>query len=489
MTSGERAPAPPGARSDVRVVGVARLANYIAKMFERERNFGRIGVRGEISNLRTQPNGNVYFSLKDRDALLECVAFSEAAASFPPMANGDQVVAYGNVQTYPKASRYQLRVYDVVAEGGTGALHTRYEALKARLDAEGLFAAERKRPLPRYPFRIALVTSQAADGARDFVTQARARAPHVELAFFATPVQGERAAPEIARAIARANASGADILVVARGGGSFEDLFAFSDERVVRALAGSRIPTVSAIGHEADAPLSDFVADVRAATPSAAAQTILPRRDDLLAQVAERRRALTRDVDRIVARRRQNVDVAARQLGSAARERVARGRTRLVDLERRLEKVAPAARLAQRRERFEQLRVRLERDLAALLRRRADQTRVLEARLVRADPRFRIVRAAAGLQRDRDRLDAGMRRAIEGRAGTVHTLQASLESLNPEAVLQRGYAIVTDADGRVVTDPAQAPPSSRIRARVARGILTARVEPEGSDGGRQIKLF
>ncbi len=478
-----------GAHADVRVVGVSRLANYIAKMFERERNIARLGVRGEISNLRTQPNGNLYFSLKDRDALLECVAFSEAAAGFPKIANGDQVVAYGNVQTYPKASRYQLRVYDVVAEGGIGALHTRYEALKARLAAEGLFAAERKRALPRYPFRVALITSQAADGARDFVTQARARAPHVELAFFATPVQGERAAPEIVRAIARANASGADILVVARGGGSFEDLFAFSDERVVRAIAASRIPTVSAIGHEADIPLSDFVADVRAATPSAAAQTILPRRDDLLAQVAERRRVLTRDVDRIAARARQNVDVVARQLASAARERVARGRTGLADLERRLEKVAPAARLAQRRERFEQLRLRLERDLAALLRRRGEQVRVLDARLVRADPRFRVARAAERLGRDRDRLEAGMRRAIEVRTGAVESLHARIESLNPDAVLQRGYAIVTDAEGRVVTDPAQAPAPSRIRARLARGILTARVEVEGTDGGRQIELF
>src|SRR5581483_8531477 len=261
----ERAAVTPAARADVRVVGVSRLANYIAKSFERDKNLARLGVRGEISNLRTQPNGNVYFTLKDRDALLDCVAFSEAAAGFPALANGDQVVAYGNVQTYPKASRYQLRAYEVVAEGGIGVLHQRYEALKARLAAEGLFAPERKRALPRYPFRVALVTSAAADGARDFVMQARARAPHVELAFFATPVQGERAAPEIVRAIQRANASGADILVVARGGGSYEDLFAFSDERVVRALAASRIPTVSAIGHEADAPLTDFVADVPAA--------------------------------------------------------------------------------------------------------------------------------------------------------------------------------------------------------------------------------
>lgn len=478
-----------GARAEVRVVAVSRLANYIAGMFAREKNFGRLGVRGEISNLRSLPNGNVYFSLKDRDALLECVAFSEAAGAFPPLANGDQVVAYGSVQTYPKASRYQLRVYDVVSEGGVGALHRRYETLKARLAAEGLFAEERKRRLPRYPFRVAIVTSQAADGARDFVTQARARAPHVELALFATPVQGERAAPEIVRAIARANASGADILVVARGGGSFEDLFAFSDERVVRALAASRIPTVSAVGHEADAPLTDFVADLRAATPSAAAQIVLPRRDELLAQVAERRRVLARDVDRIVASRRQHVDAAARHLTAAARERLRRDRERLVALERRLEKNAPSARLAQRREHFENLRARLERDVAALLRRRAEQARTLNARLLRTDPRLRIVRAGERVRRDGERLGTAMRRVLDARRARWTVLNASLENLNPEAVLQRGYAIVRDDAGRVLRDPQQAPPASRITATLARGVLTARVESEGTDGGRQITLF
>ncbi|HEX3549866.1 MAG TPA: exodeoxyribonuclease VII large subunit, partial [Candidatus Elarobacter sp.] len=349
------------ARADVRVVAVSRLANYIGTLFARERAFARLGVRGEVSNLRVQPNGNAYFDLKDRDALLNCVAFSEAAASFPELANGAEVVAYGTVQTYAKASRYQLRVFEVVAEGGAGALHRRYEALKKRLEDEGLFAEQRKRPLPRYPFRVALVTSESADGARDFVTQARARAPHVEVVLVPTPVQGERAAPEIARAIARASAMPVDLIVLARGGGSFEDLFAFSEERVVRALAASRVPTVSAIGHEADVPLTDFVADHRAPTPSAAAQTVLPRRDDLLAQVRERARTLHRDAERAVAARRQHVDRAGLLLGGAMRERIRRCRERLVALDRRLRQAAPAARLAQRRGRFEHDRDRLAR--------------------------------------------------------------------------------------------------------------------------------
>lgn len=455
-----------GARADVRIVSPSRLANYIAGLFARERAFARLGVRGEISNLRAQPNGNLYFDLKDRDALLNCVAFSEAAATFPALANGDEVVAYGTVQTYAKASRYQLRVYDVAAEGGSGALHRRYEALKARLEAEGMFAPERKRALPRFPFRVALVTSEAAEGARDFITQARSRAPHVEIVIVPAPVQGERAAPEIARAIARASSLPVDLIVLARGGGSFEDLFAFSEERVVRALAAARVPTVSAIGHEGDVPLTDFVADHRAATPSAAAQTVLPRRDDLRALVTERARTLRRDVDRIVAARRQHVDHASRALNGAARERVRRCADRLVRLERQLTNVAPGARLAQRRARFESQREALQRGWDGYARRRAE----------------RVATRA-------DRLSAALARFAERRRNRFEVARAALAGHDPAAILQRGYAIVTTEDGRLLKDAAQASPGSIIEAQLARGSLTARVETEGTHGGRQISLF
>jgi exodeoxyribonuclease VII large subunit len=476
-------------RADVRVVAVSRLANYIAGLFAREKAFARLGVRGEISNLRAQPNGNTYFDLKDRDALLNCVAFSEAAATFPELANGDEVVAYGSVQTYAKASRYQLRVMEVEPVGSSGALHRRYEQLKARLTAEGLFADERKRALPRFPFRVALITSKQADGARDFVTQARARAPHVDIQIVPTAVQGENAAPEIVRAIARASAMPVDLIVLARGGGSFEDLFAFSDERVVRALAAAAHPTVSAIGHEADAPLTDFVADHRAATPSAAAQTVLPRRDDLLAVVAEHRRTLARDVERLVAARRQDVDVAARHLRAAGRERVRRCGDGLVKLERRLAAAAPAARLAQRRGRYEQLRDRLDRDVPALLRRRADRLGQLAARLERAEPGQRVARGEGRLALATERLEAGLNAFFGRRVALLDRLTATIEGNNPEAILQRGYAIVYDDVGRPLRDPLDAPPGTRITAKLAHGSVRARVERDGTNGGRQISLF
>ncbi len=450
----------------VPVVGVWRLSEFIGKLFERERRFARLGVRGEVTNYKLQPNGNVYFDLKERDRLLNCVAFSAAAASFPALNNGDQIVAYGAVRTYEPRSSYQLRVSAVTTEGASGVLHQRYEALKKRLDAEGLFAPERRRPLPRFPFRVALVTSRTAEGGRDFITQARARAPQVAIRFVETPVQGEHAAAEIARAIARASAMrDIDLIVVARGGGSFEDMFAFSDERVVRALAASRIPTVSAIGHEADAPLTDFVADQRAATPSAAAQ-LLPKRDDLLQQLAVLRRALERDVERAVAVRRQRVDGLRRHLFAAGRERTGVMRDRLAGVERRLAAVAPAARLAQRRARFEELRDRLTRTVPSAMQRRAGR-----------------------LEGGSNRLDTALARLIERGRARLQRIEAALGGNNPEAILQRGYAIVMDESGRPLLDAGAAPPGSRITAQLARGRLAARVEAEGSDGRRQIGLF
>ena len=454
------------AQAEIRIVGVSRLASFIGGMFAREARFARLGVSGEVTNLRALPNGNVYFDLKDRDALLNCVAFAEAAASFPPFANGEEVVAIGSVTTFAKASRYQLRVLEVRPAGNLGVLHQRYEALKKRLSEEGLFAAERKRALPRFPFRIALVTSRNAEGARDFLTQAHARAPHIEVVVVETPVQGEAAAPEIARAIARASALPVEMIVLARGGGSYEDLFVFSDERVVRALAAAGHPTVSAIGHEADAPLTDFVADHRAPTPSAAAQMLLPRRDDLLRMLAEHRRVLFRDAGRLVADRRQRLDAGTRRLTVAARDRLRERTDRLRALERRLQRAEPASRLAARRERLAALAERLSRSGQAVVPARA-------ARLARA----------SGL------LGPAAARLVERKKAAFGAVVRVMHGLDPDMILQRGYAIVTTTEGRPLKDADGVKPGDRITARLARGSIAARVERDGTDGGRQINLF
>jgi len=469
------------------VITPSRLGRYLEKKFTDDRHLHYVGVQGEVTNLRVQPNGNTYFSLKDRDAVLKCVAFAERAATFPALENGADVVAYGEVKTYIRDSTYQL-VATKLELTGVGALHAKVEELSRRLQREGLFADERKRPLPRFPFRVALVGSPSGDGTRDFVTQAGERAPHVTLTLFPTAVNGVAAVPEIVRAIGIADRSGADLLVIVRGGGSYEDLFGFNDERVVRAIATCATPTVAAIGHERDQPLVELAADVRASTPSKAAQTVLPKREELLRAIGQRttameraiavrleraRRALDRiehrspiaDPARLLEARRQSVDAFRNGIALAFERRVVRLRTRLMPIERRLTARAPGAMLEQRRGRVVSLRAALERFAGDVVPRR----------------RLRIT-ALAG------RLDDVMARRVTRDANRLAQLRATFEAYDPEALLQRGYAIVTVGD-RVLTDPADAPPGTRIEAQLARGTVRARVEREGASGGEQTTLF
>ncbi len=470
-----------------RVITPSHLGRYLERKLAADRNLAYVGVQGEITNLRVQPNGNTYFSLKDRDSTLRCVAFAERAATFPALENGADVIAYGEVKTYTRDSTYQL-VAAKLELTGVGALHAKVEELSRKLQREGLFADERKRPLPRFPFRVALVGSPTGDGTRDFITQARERAPHVEMQLFDTAVNGVAAVPEIVRSIAKADASGADLLVIVRGGGSYEDLFGFNDERVVRALAACVTPTVAAIGHERDQPLIELVADVRASTPSKAAQTVLPKRDDLRRLLRERttaaaravelkleraRRALDRiehrspvaDPARLLEGRRQSVDGLRRELEVAFERRVTRARTRLAPLERRLGARSPGAMLAERRGRVASLRASLERFAGEAVPRR----------------RLRLTALATGL-------GSGAARTLARNANRFAELRATFEAYNPEALLQRGYAIVMVGD-RVLTDPADAAPGTRIRARLAGGTLHARVEGPSGGNAEQTTLF
>ncbi len=463
------------------IVSVSRLASYLTRKLTADAKLRRIGVSGEISGLSVQPNGTTYFDLKDRDALIKCIAWAEAAAMFPALANGQAVIAYGSIGTYAKKSTYQLSVFGVELEGA-GRLHAVYEALKRRLEAEGLFAGDRKRPLPAYPFHIALVSSRAANGAGDFISQAAALAPHVRIELFETAVQGESAAGEIVAAIDRASRAPVDLVVIARGGGSYEDLFVFNNERVVRALARCVHPTVSAIGHEADAPLTDFVADRRAATPSTAAQTVLPRRADVqrsiavcaqrLDRVLERgiemhRRELARietrsplaAPERLLFGRRQAVDMTAVDLDRAIADRL-RGAVRTLHaVTARLETCKPSLRLSRRRERLALVQFGL-----------AGAVREALAR-----ERRRLV-ALGG------RIEPAVATAMTRRRAKLQLLDVMLDGRDPTKILQRGYAIVT-ADGAVLRDAASAPPGTHLSVQLARGTLGACVERERTDGG------
>ncbi|GAC1414788.1 MAG: exodeoxyribonuclease VII large subunit [Candidatus Velthaea sp.] len=463
------------------VVSVGRLANYITRKLTDDPKLKWVGVRGELSGLSIQANGNVYFNLKDRDALIKVVVWSESAATLPPLANGQDVIAVGNVATYVKNSSYQLVAVNV-EQGGIGRLHAIYEDLRRRLDAEGLFAQARKRRLPRFPFHVGLISSRTANGAGDFLTQAAALAPHVTITLFETSVQGANAASEIVRAIERASRSDVDVVIIARGGGSYEDLFVFSDERVVRALAASRHPTISAIGHEADAPLTDFVADMRAATPSTAAQTFLPRRNDILSRLATDTSALDRclarslerarkelsridvrsplaDGTRLLAPRRQAVDVAQMDLRRNADRRLRAAADRLGAFAHRLDARNPSVQLEARRQKLTFAAYKLER--AAVV---------------------GTLRSRSRLQRALERLNAVAVRPIERRHERLRLAWAHLSGKDPTAILERGYAIVR-LDGRAVRDAALVPPGAVVTAQIARGTLTARVESSETNGG------
>ncbi len=470
--------------SRIPVVGVSRLAGYIKRKIDSDTRLAMLGVEGEISNLRVQSSGSWNFDVKDRESVLACFAYPSDAATFPVAKDGEAARVYGKVSTFEKSSKYQLvvRHLDLV---GVGALYAKFEALRSKLEAEGLFRADRKRPIPPYPFRVALVGSASGDGTRDFLTQARARAPHVAVRLFETPVQGD-VATQIVGALRAAYAYAPDLVVVARGGGSFEDLFVFNNEGVVRAIAGAPVPVVTAIGHEANTSLADYAASRQAPTPSTAAQTLLPRRDELL-------RTLARDRDR---------------LSRALDGRLHRWRTQLERIEHRSPLADPTLLLAGRRQRLDALTAALARAAQTGVVRAGERIRVVERALLHRSPislvaawrgRFEAARGRLDLRflaekqgrRDElaERLSPAFARVLERGKNRLDVLRAGLGAADPTTPMRRGFAIVRRPDGKTLVDAADAPPGTRLQVELARGELTARVESETADGGKQIGLF
>jgi len=345
-----------------------------------------------------------------------------------------RVEVRARVTLYEPRGNYQL-VVEEIRKAGLGALYEAFEKLKAKLEAEGLFESARKRPLPAFPRAIGIVTSPAAAALRDVLTTLARRAPMVPVVLYPAPVQGEGAGAQVARAIALANArTDCDVLIVCRGGGSLEDLWAFNEEAVARAIFASRLPVVSGVGHETDFSIADFVADLRAATPTAAATAASPDRAGLLEQLAGVRRRLTRDLRRIVETAGQRLDVASRRLLTPA-QRVQHDRERLAQYARRLRRAMP--------------------DVAA--------------------ERRQVERAARELA-------SGATRAATERARRIAALRASLGHLDPTRVLGRGYSIVRGRDGHVVRSSAALARGDAIDIRLGEGAATAIIEETRGKG-------
>ena len=340
---------------------VSQINEYLKLRFEEDEFLSNLLIRGEISNYKLYPSGHHYFSLKDANGAIRCVMFKGNAfrLRFRPE-NGMKVIASGRVSVFPRDGAYQLYCTDLTPDG-VGDLHVAFEQLKARLQAEGLFSAARKKPLPRFPHRIAIITSSAGAALRDMLRILRKRYPLADVKLLGVRVQGEEAPAEIAGAIRYANRYRvADLIITGRGGGSIEDLWAFNDERVAYAIARSEIPVISAVGHEPDVTISDFVADLRAATPSNAAELAVPDQMELRQTLAAKEAMLFTLMSKRLKQERQHVNALAQTRGLRSPINYLNDRRMSLDYTHRRLCAASAALLNRERERFVRLAAKLD---------------------------------------------------------------------------------------------------------------------------------
>jgi exodeoxyribonuclease VII large subunit len=433
------------------VYSVTRLTREVRALLDR--GLGVIWIEGELSNFSQPASGHWYFSLKDRDAQLRCAMFrmKNLLVGFTPRA-GSQVLLRGRISVYEARGEYQL-IVEHLEEAGVGALKREFERLKTRLAAEGLFALERKRLLPRFPRRIGVITSPSGAALRDVLHILARRYPAAAVLIYPAPVQGAAAVPALVRALTLASSRAeCDVLILARGGGSLEDLWAFNDEQLARAIHACSVPVVSGVGHEVDFTIADFVADARAPTPSAAAELVAPDRQACL-------EALARTAQRLALGMRRELRGVALRVQSG---------------ERRLRLAHPGLRLAQQMQRLDDLAQRL----SAAVRGRSHQDSVrladLQARLAHCSPRHRLQEYAARAARLQARLAHAAGASVAHLTHRLALAQRGLHTVSPLATLARGFAIVTGDTG-ILTDAATVTPGSEIEARLARGTLTARV--------------
>lgn len=436
------------------VVTVGEFSRRLQQVFRRVRAFQYLGVSGEVSEWTPRANG-VYFTLKDADAVLQCFAYQNRAAAFPKLAAGAAIVAYGTLRLAEWRSRYELLV-DSVALTGIGELYRQFEELKERFRALGYFEAARKRAIPAFPQCVALVSARGK-GAEDFLATLRDRAPHVRVEFVETRVQGVGADVDIAEALDRAARSAADLIVLARGGGAYEDLFAFNREPVVRAIMRSRLPVVTGIGHTPDHHLADDVADLACETPSNAAQHIAAlwqRGGERLERLALR---MDREMRALLAAVAQRTDERDEALTVTWERSASRLRDRLGGAERRLSAQNPGLRVAQRAQRL------------------AASEATLRVWPLRAFPAW-----TRAVDERRQRINAVRERFLLHRTGAVELARSRLLAADPEKPLERGYAIVTFG-GRALRDARDVSRGDEIAARLHHGTLSARVERVSDD--------
>jgi len=434
------------------VYSVGRLNREVRMLLDH--GMPMLWIESEVSNFTRAVSGHWYFSLKDREAQVRCAMFRgrNAGLRFTPT-NGQRVLARVRVTLYEARGEFQLAV-EHLEDSGIGALRREFEQLKARLEAEGLFDAARKRPLPQVPACIGVVTSPTGAAIRDILNILGRRFPAARVVIYPTAVQGKDAVPQLLEAIAQASfRNECDVLIVARGGGSIEDLWAFNDEGVARALRAVPMPVVTGIGHEIDFTIADFVADLRAPTPSGAAELVVP-------DGAQWHRAFAR---------------LALRLAQSMRRSLRDDAEFLIALRRRLALAHPGQRLRQQAQRLDELEQRLASRLQLTLAERRHALETLTGRLARVSPQIEVQH----LVRRHALLDARLRMLLPRRLEALRQRLAiavrTLDAVSPLATLERGFAIVTTADGHLLRDATRVTPADLIDARLARGRVRAKV--------------
>jgi exodeoxyribonuclease VII large subunit len=435
------------------VLTVAALSQQLAAVMEER--FPAVWVEGEVSNFKVYGSGHAYFTLKDEAAQLRCVLFRNRARRirFEPK-DGLHVVAFGAVEVYAPRGEYQL-VVELLEPRGLGALQLAFEQLKERLGAEGLFDPARKRPLPRFPRKIGLVTSPSGAALRDMLRVIGRRFGEIHIVVAPARVQGDGAAGEVAQGIRELNALGdVDVIIVGRGGGSLEDLWAFNDEMLARTIAASKVPVVSAVGHEVDVTIADFVADVRAATPSNAAELVVKEKRAVVESLADLTVRLQRGVGRALAAHRGRLERAAgrRVLTDPARP--------LRDLERRLDDA----------------RARLRQAALRAVTRGGHRVELAERGLRGLNPVTRAVHGRRALTDLHGRLARGVHRALDGARHRVAAAAGRLDSLSPLAVLGRGYSLTLTPARRIVRSWREVRAGDPVRVLLHEGSLDCRVD-------------
>jgi exodeoxyribonuclease VII large subunit len=441
------------ARPDRDIYSVSRLNREVRLLLER--GFGSLWLEGEISNFAKPSSGHWYFSLKDAAAQVRCAMFRQRnmLCSFTAR-DGQKVLVRGRIGLYEPRGEFQL-IVDHMEDAGLGALKRQFEALSAKLKEEGLFAAERKRSLPSLPKRIGIITSPTGAAVRDILHVLARRFPAVAILIYPVSVQGVQAAPEIVAALqAAGRRAECDVLILARGGGSLEDLWAFNDERLARAIVASPIPVITGIGHEIDFTIADFAADARAPTPSAAAELVVPDAEEWL-----------NAFDRLGARLQRDM-----------RRRLDEHRERLRWLTGRLSQVSPTARLDAQAQRLDELEQSLVRALRRRLQEHRERLRWLTGRAALVSPSTRLAQQSLRLENLSQQLTRAWRHALDSRREKLLPLIRTLNAVSPLATLERGYAIVSVEGGEILRNAADAKPGTIIDARLAHGRLRAKVE-------------